>query len=119
LPWNETNEKIISGSIPDRPAVHFFLDNQFNSYYNMIMSITEYQHNLIKSLEKELFNYIIPINFRVYKGIDLYTTAKEQIDLYNNNQLSLNDIFNNPDNELRNIIKLFPIDKKFFKSIDN
>ena len=42
----------------------------------------------------------------MYQGIDLYDAAKTELDLFDKNKLSVEDIFNNPDSALRNVMLL-------------
>ncbi len=74
--------------------------------------VDQYRHNTLIKFGNDLDLYDIPFGFRMYKGIDLYVIAQEQLYFYRIGTLTLTDIFLNPDNELRNIIKLWPIDKK-------
>lgn len=72
-------------------------------------TVRQYMHNKIEKFSKEISQYEIPKNLRVYEGQDLYEIAMQQLHQYFNGELSLEDIAL-PDNILRNIMLLWPID---------
>jgi len=76
------------------------------------MSIDSFRKNKITNFSRDIKKYVIPKGFRMYQGIDLYDAAKTELDLFDKNKLSVEDIFNNPDSALRNVMLLWYNDKK-------
>ena len=95
---------------------------RFRKYMNESWSISDYDrksaekfksyhHKELKKFKKDIEQYDIPEDYRNWT----YSIALEQLDDYFKGKLSHIDIFYNPDNELRNVMKIWPIDKKKMK----
>ncbi len=78
-------------------------------------NIDKFRHDTIMAFYNDTELYTIPFGYRMYAGIDLYVSALDDVDDYNNSILTLDDIFHDPTNHLRNIIKLWHIDKLNFE----
>lgn len=79
------------------------------------MSIDSFRKRQVINFIKDFEKYDVPFDYRMWQGISLYGTAKDEIYLYNKGKLSLDDIFLDPDSVLRNVMKLWSLDKKKFK----
>ena len=79
------------------------------------MSIDSFRKQQIKKFEADFKKYDVPFGFRMYGGIDLYTNAEDELYLLKKGMITLDDVYNDPDSILRNIMKLWPIDKKKLK----
>ena len=70
----------------------------------------QYQHNRLVEFRLDLSRYNVPEGFRVWEGVDLYKQARMELYGYFNDGMTLDEI-NHTDCALRNVMKLWPIDK--------
>ena len=78
-------------------------------------NIKTFNQHRIDKFAKDIEKYKIPSGFRMFNGIDLYADAKDDLHSLKTGKKSLDDIFLNPDNSLRNVMKLWTLDKKKLK----
>ena len=79
------------------------------------MNIDSYREQQIKKFAKDIEKYDIPLGFRMFRGIDLYVMVKDELIKFNKGKLSAEEIYNDPENATRNVMKLWTLDKKKLK----
>ena len=76
--------------------------------------IAHYQQR-IDWYEQLVAQYDIPKGFHMYHELDCYPAAWDELQRYRAGEVTLEDIFHNPDNILRNMMLLFAIHYKEFE----
>ena len=79
-------------------------------YNDFLYESVDYYHKKIMQFGRDIKIYNLPINLRVIDGVDTYIVALKQLSQYFSGDLSLDDV-KHPDNTLRNIMKLWYLDK--------
>jgi hypothetical protein len=87
-----------------------FSDDLYNQEENMV----NYRKKLYLSKIDEFINFYKkyqPKGIRVIGGQDVYEESKSIFDKIINGEIYIDDVFNNPDNPLRNVVMLLHIDE--------
>jgi hypothetical protein len=87
-----------------------FSDDLYNQEENMV----NYRKKLYLNKIDEFINFYKkyqPKGIRIIDGRDVYEESKSIFDKIINGEIYIDDVFNNPDNPLRNVVMLLHIDE--------
>lgn len=74
----------------------------------------QYWHNRLVEFRANISQFKVPDGFRVWQHIDMYKQASMELSAYFKGTMTIEQILH-PDCILRNVMKLWPIDKEKLK----
>ncbi len=89
-----------------------------DGFYNQEENMVNYRKKLYLNKIDEFINFYKkyqPKGIRVIDGQDFYEESKSIFDKIINGEIYIDDVFNNPDNPLRNVVMLLHIDEPRLK----
>ena len=85
-----------------------------DDFYNQEENMVNYRKKLYLNKIDEFINFYKkyqPKGIRIIDGRDVYEESKSIFDKIINGEIYIDDVFNNPDNPLRNVVMLLHIDE--------